>query len=302
MAKLSPAGNQLVQNLSQRHGISTDAALHMLLAVQNGNGSMAQFNHPEFGGSGQWMRGGMTMTSDMFNQHLKNTVNNVCSDISSELANHQQGSFVGSSQSQSQNGSHSQMQASGGMPASSSLFEPDPEANWWPMEFGPPNAVGSQNDVRYAYFAQICRLAVKTGSDVWVYDTQHHQIGGFSQQQGQGGSITFSSQMGTVNLASLPVISCNGIAPEPPVPAAAPAHEPMAPEPCHNPSASVAPTPPAPLNPSPAPTQQATSSGGDSASTSGILETLDRLGELRDKGYVTDEEFAAKKADLLSRL
>ena len=49
-ANLSNAGMQLVQNLSQRHKVSTDAITHMLIAVQNGNGSMAQFNHPDFWG------------------------------------------------------------------------------------------------------------------------------------------------------------------------------------------------------------------------------------------------------------
>ena len=43
----------------------------MLESVVNGNGAMAQFSHPEFGGSGQWMRGGMIMVSDMFNNYLK---------------------------------------------------------------------------------------------------------------------------------------------------------------------------------------------------------------------------------------
>jgi hypothetical protein len=33
-----------------------------------------------------------------------------------------------------------------------------------------------------------------------------------------------------------------------------------------------------------------------------ILETLEKLGSLLDKGYITQEEFAAKKADLLGRL
>jgi hypothetical protein len=40
--------------------------------------------------------------------------------------------------------------------------------------------------------------------------TLDHQIGGFSQQQGSGGSILFTSQFGTVNLSSLPVVSQNG--------------------------------------------------------------------------------------------
>jgi len=33
----------------------------MLFAVLAGNGSMAQFDHAEFAGSGQWMQGGMIM-------------------------------------------------------------------------------------------------------------------------------------------------------------------------------------------------------------------------------------------------
>jgi hypothetical protein len=35
---------------------------------------MAQFNHPEFAGSGQWMQGGMLMLGDMFNHALKGRV------------------------------------------------------------------------------------------------------------------------------------------------------------------------------------------------------------------------------------
>ena len=35
--------------------------MSMLQAVMDGNGTMAQFDHPEFGGAGQWMQGGMTM-------------------------------------------------------------------------------------------------------------------------------------------------------------------------------------------------------------------------------------------------
>jgi len=154
---------QLVQNLSQRHGVSTDAVTHMLSAVQNGNGSMAQFSHPEFGGSGQWMSGGMTMVSDLFNNHLKCLVNNLCSDISNALANHQTTPFSGSFQSQNQNGMHAQSQAAGQIGSGNSLFVPDPQANWWPRELGTPSAIGSQNTVRYAYFANIHRLAVTTG-------------------------------------------------------------------------------------------------------------------------------------------
>jgi len=298
MSQLTPAGTQLVQELSQRHGVSTDAATHMLLAVHNGRGTMAQFSHPEFGGSGQWMRGGMTMVSDLFNNQLKARVNNICSDISNALANHQLSPFSGSFQSQSQSGGSSQGQASGNMGGSNSLFAPDPDAQWWPSELGSPSATGSQNDMRYAYFANSQRLAVRSGpADVWVYDTQDHRIGGFSQQQGGSSSISFSSQYGTVNLSSLPVVSRNGVKPAAPIPATHASNSQVLP---NSPNASEQPQAAAP---------DSNASSGDSSTESSesphdhsILDTIERLGGLLAKGYITPEEFASKKAELLSRL
>jgi hypothetical protein len=210
MQQLSPQGRQLVSELAQRHGFSADAVTAMLYAVLYGNGTMAQFSHPEFGGSGQWMRGGMIMLGDMFNNALKGRVDALCSEISDVLAR-QPGLLQGGSfQSQSQGGSDYQNQTAGGTMGQSSLFIPDPAAHWWPAELGTPSATGAQNNVKYAYFAGARRLAVDAGGEIWVYDTQDHQIGGFSQQQGGGSSITFTSQFGTVNLASLPVISRGG--------------------------------------------------------------------------------------------
>jgi hypothetical protein len=182
----------------------------MMYAVLNGNWSMAQFAHPEFGGSGQWMGGGMLMLGDMFNHGLKSRVDALCNEISGIFAN-QPGLLSSSSfQSQSQGGNARQTQATGAPQGQSSLFLPDPASNWWPQDLGAPNATGSQNSVRYAYFSGARRLAVQTSSDVWVYDTLDHQIGGFSQQQGSGGSILFTSQYGMVNLSSLPVVLQNG--------------------------------------------------------------------------------------------
>jgi hypothetical protein len=143
----------------------------------------------------------------MFNHALKGRVDALCSEIAAVLARQPGGLHTGSFQSQSQGGAGYQTQTAGGFPSPSSLFVPDPTTNWWPAELGSPSATGSQNQVKYAYFANIRRLAVDTGGECWVYDTQDHQIGGFSQQQGYGSSITFTSQYGTVNLASLPVVS-----------------------------------------------------------------------------------------------
>ncbi|MFD2112397.1 SHOCT domain-containing protein [Thiorhodococcus fuscus] len=269
MQQLTSEGQGIVDGLSQRYGFSPDAVTHMLFAVVNGNGSMAQFSHPEFGGSGQWMQGGMLMLGDMFNHSLKGRVDALCGELSGILANQPGLLRSGSFQSQSQSGSGQQYQGAGAPMGESSLFVPDPSANWWPSELGAPNATGSQNEMRYAYFANARRLAVQSGGQVWVYDTLDHQIGGFSQQQGMGGSILFSSQYGTVNLASLPVVSIDG--------------RPAAP-------------------PQAAPVGSSAPAAGASGAESDIFSAIERLADLRSRGILSDDEFSQKKAELLSRL
>ena len=264
MAELTGDGQRVVNDLAQRHGFSAEAVTHMLIAVINGNGGMAQFSHAEFGGSGQWMRGGMSMIGDMFNNYLKGRVDSLCSDIAN-IVNNQPGLLrVGSFQSQSQSSGGSGFSTAPTGP--SRLFVPDPRAQWYPAELGMPNAVGSQNNLRYAYFANAQRLAVDTGGDVWVYDTLNHQIGGFSQQQGSSGSITFSSQFGTVSLTDLPVVMQNG----------------------KSVTASLR--------------AQHTSSTSSHAPSSDDFAAIERLGDLKSKGVLTDDEFNTKKSELLSRI
>ena len=74
--------------------------------------------------------------------------------------------------------------------------------------------------MRYAFFPATRRLAIELGGRLTVYDTGDHQIGGVSQQQGSGASLTFTSQHGLVRVADLPVVTCRC--------AAASAAEPMA--------------------------------------------------------------------------
>jgi hypothetical protein len=272
MPELTDEGQRIVGELAQRHAFSSEATLHMTHAVMNGNGQMAQFSHPEFAGSGQWMRGGMIMIGDMFNSQLKGRIDSLCSDIANALA---QSGFqsAGSFQSQTQSGSGNQNQMVGGMSGGSSLFAPDPARNWWPQDLGIPNAVGSQNDVKYAYFASPRRLAVQTGASVWVYDTKDHQIGGFSQQQGSVGTITFTSQFGTVQLSSLPVVMRDGV-------------------PClAEPVASI-----------PIPNQPASEHTPAQAAEADIFASIEKLSNLKSKGILTDEEFSQKKRELLARL
>jgi len=284
MRHLSPAGQQAINDIAQRHGFSQDAVMHMLDAVVRGNGGMAQFSHGEFAGSGQWMRGGMTMVSDMFNNYLKGRVDNLCSELSNLVA-HQPGLMqAGSFQSQNQG---APMPAVGWGPSGDSadnsyasadnLFTPPPP-DWWGPSLRWPNSTGSQNGARYAYFAQARRLVVDIGGTVTIYDTLDHQIGGFSQQQAADGTMTCSSQYGTVPLNSLPVVSVNGMAP----PQAQAAYD----------AGGMAP----PANPTP------TSFGNSSSSPTDLLATLQKLAELHAAGVLTAEEFSAKKAELLARL
>ena len=285
MRQLSPSGQRALDDIAQRHGFSTDAAMTMLEAVINGNGSMAQFNHPEFGGSGQWMQGGMTMLSDMFNNYLKGRVDNLCAELSGLVSNQPDLIRQGSFQSQSQGGGAGamQQQTSGGgsQPWSTgagnvgaSLFVP-PGPDWWGPQLRWPNSTGAQNGVRYAYFAQARRLAIEVNGHVTIYDTLDHQIGGFSQQQSYGGSLSFNSQYGLIDVATLPVISIDG----------APTHQP----PQAQPAPSIMPAEPA------APEARAQSEVD-------ILATLERLAELHKKGVLTEDEYQGKKADLLARL
>jgi len=287
MPQLTESGKSIVNDLARRHGFSPDAIEHMLVSVLNGNGQMAQFSHPEFAGYGQWMRGGMIMLGDMFNNNLKGRVDSLCCEISNMLSNQPDFFMPASSQSQSLGDSSSSLNGS------SSWFVPDPNQNWWPKDLGSPAAVGSQNDTRYAYFPNSRRLAVKTGNSIWVYDTLNHQIGGFSQQQGSGSGMVFSSQMGTVFLTSLPVIMKDGqTVSTPAVPTTPP------------PSAiDTKPASSMPLTSTlPSVSNESIPENSQSSSDSDIFATIEKLANLKSKGYITDAEFESKKSELLSRI
>jgi Short C-terminal domain len=121
------------------------------------------------------------------------------------------------------------------------------------------------------------RLVIEQSGKATVYDTGDHLITGVSQQQAGDPSLTFTSQHGPVRIADLPVVADA-------VDASGSASEREARD-------SV--PPPAP---STATVDSATSS------TDEPFAKIERLADLRRKGILTEEEFAAKKAELLSRL
>ncbi len=280
MQELTPEGQKIVEGLAQTHGVSAEAVLILLRALAAGGGFQAQFNHPDLGGMGQWSQGGMIMIGDMFNQGLKYKVSALCEELAALVRSQPMLRPAASqAQSQSQNGSglgfpyqsaHGPDDISG-----VSLFVPGTDSNaWWPAELGAPASTGAQNDMRYACFPGNRRLAIRQGGQTRVYDTGEHLIGGFSQQQGGDQSLTFTSQFGLVRVADLPLVAPAGAQ------SAAPPHvpEPQAPA-SHKAEAARAHAP-----------------------ADDIFGMIEKLADLRQKNILTEEEFAAKKADLLGRL
>ena len=288
MQELTPEGKRILAEVANRHAVTFDAVVTLLRALEAGSGSQAQFNHPELGGMGQWSQGGMIMVGDMFNQGLKYRVDALCNELAGLLRG--QPLFhpgAGSFQSQSQ--------GSGGV----SLFIPGSGASlgrWWPADLGDPASTGAQNDLRYAYFPGARRLAIQQGGRVSVYDTGEHAITGFSQQQSGDQTLTFTSQLGRVRVADLPLVHPSEAQPLKP---AAVLHATPEPSPRSNAPASPPVTPP-PLSVEAASTEL--DGSAPPARATDILSTIERLAELRKKGVLTEEEFAATKSALLSRL
>src|ERR1700677_1580015 len=224
---------------------------------------------------GQWSQGGMIMVGDMFNQGLKHRVDTLCNELASLLdgqpsiradARHFQ------PQRQSEGGGGSLFVAGSG-----------PAGQWWPAELGSPASTGAQNDLRYAFFPGPRRLAIQQDGQVYVYDTGERELSGFSQQQGGDQSLTFTSQFGLVRVADLPLVSSLGDRPQnrsPPV-SHAPPRMPVSIAP-----AEVVAAPPVAATPTAL------------LATDDVLKTIERLAELRQKNILTEEEFAAKKAEL----
>ena len=180
----------LVQEVSRRNRLSEEAVSILLKALESSGYSMAQFNHPELGGMGQWS-GGMTMIGDFSNSELKGRVERACS----ELVEGMKGEGLKESSKLEE-----------GSPADSSVAVGSSKSNnknWWPEDFGAISSSGSQNGCDYAYSRATNRLALRNDSQVTIYDTGKHEIYGVAQQQGRSTSLEFQSQLGTVTAGEL---------------------------------------------------------------------------------------------------
>jgi hypothetical protein len=273
-ATVPPEAENTIADIAQRHGLSREAVLAMLFALHVGGGTMAQFSIPELGGSGQWMQGGMTMVGgNMFDNALKARVDALCSELAQLLA-------------------------------TTSVFPPSTftSANWWPANLGVPSAAGGQNNVRYAIFPSTRRLAIQINGVTKVFDTGEHHIGGVQQQQQGGGygSVSFTSQFGTFDVSSLAELGTQRVA-ETPAAAPSPKHQSQyqsdRPAAQHQSQYQSGPAPQfAPQTQAPEPVS------GASGDAEAIVAAIESLAGLHQRGILSDEEFAAKKAELLARL
>jgi len=158
--------------VAERHGVGIDVVQHLVRALEAGHGNMAQFDHPELGGLGQWSRGGMIMVGRMNDHALKARVDALCTELAATLPPPE---------------TH-------GLPGA---------GNWWPEGLGVPSSVGAQDGTRYAFFPTSRRLAMEIGGRTKLYDLGDREVTGVSQQQGTSGSFRFSGPAGSFALDDL---------------------------------------------------------------------------------------------------
>jgi hypothetical protein len=203
--------NQSIHELARRFGFSDDAVAELFGALIRGNAIVAQFNHPELGGMGQWMRDGTTVGNST-DPNLKGRIEGLCAELSKLV--------IGASFQTIDPDATGPQQWSGvdsGSPylegsdvGDGVVLPANPLApSWWPEELGHPAATGSQGEIRYAYFPESNRLVILDRGDLTIHNTLGHHLTGLAQQ-GPGSVLTFTTPGGALRVSDLPVISITG--------------------------------------------------------------------------------------------
>ena len=177
--------NTAIDALSRATGFSTAAIVSMRDSMARGGGRMAQFDHPEFGGPGQWMHGGLLMIGDFANHDLKRRVGALCDALADRV---------------------DRDEATTARSPASATDHAAQDRPWYPPSLGRPATSGAQDAMRYAWFPESRRLAIDDGHRVTIRDTGDHRIGGVAQQQGGGSTLTFTSQHGPLDVERLPIV------------------------------------------------------------------------------------------------
>ena len=188
--------DEALARVAREHGLSAGAVRALWDALARGGGRMAQFSHPDLGGMGQWSAGGMVQIGAMFDRDLKARVAAACADLAAAAAAEPSAAAKTTSASRpapSQDGPLPTRAAGHGNV-------------WWPGDLGRPDASGSQNGSRYAYFAERRRLAIERAGRITLYDTGRHRILGVSQAQSHGPNLAFTGEDGAIDIESLTIV------------------------------------------------------------------------------------------------
>ncbi len=195
--------NANLETLAQKHGFSIGAVQMLNNAFsQSRSLNQVQFNISEFGGMGSWMKGGMMMIGDMFNQNLKLRVGSLCEELS-QLRQNSHGDNVTLNCESCQKNNFAFTQP---MPSPQPMNFMQPMNSMQPMNFAPFEAgvtsSGQSNNVSYKYYGQEKKLVITlNGSQTYTY-LDIPSISGVSSSQSsvdgiQKTKITFSTQEGT---------------------------------------------------------------------------------------------------------
>ncbi len=284
MTEFNTESANTLKQVAQKYNISEESVASLVNSLMRNNTSMAQFNIPELGGQGQWMRVGMIMVGDMFNHGLKARVDSICSELANQI---DKGEIKLSGKSGTP--VSGQYQSQGAVLSGFSSMD-----NQWWGDLGQPTSTGSQNNMAYAIFNDKHRLAIQQHGKVIIFDTLDHQIGGVGQQQGGTYAVSFTSQKGNVNLESLPIISKEDE--EKKDQDVAPLHDSS--EESNEVSSSQ----------NEKPIEQSNTvkiTPPDNATViaeEDIFAKIEKLAQLKEKGILTEEEFSSKKKEFLARL
>jgi hypothetical protein len=161
---MDPSTKLSINELAAKYQVSPSAIQELIRAL----GPAAAKHNSTILTLAVWGNGGggnMIMIGDMFNHGLKDRVAKLCQTIASHLDDFSE---------------RAELRGTGRHPYAFDEAD-DLSANWWPSRLGRPSSTGSQNNMRYACFSQIYRLAIERDGKLTVYDTGPPRLSGFSQ-------------------------------------------------------------------------------------------------------------------------
>lgn len=250
MPESSAARDRQLAELAAYYGFGDEAVAQLWRAVSDGGGDMASFDHPEFLGPGQWMRGGLILITDPADRVLKNRIDSLCNALSRALR-------------------EDRAPAVGQRRLNAEARAWDTPGNlrraWWPGSMGDPDAAADTGALAYAYFDRPRLLAIRRDDTVTWYDTGVHRITGIAYDDGRNETLVMTSTIAEVPLNKLtPQVGASDT------------------RGTQVDTRNEAP----PIRPK----------------SEDILDAIARLAELYRQGALTENEFAAKKRELLARL